>query len=308
MQQTLINSLDANSLRRLFIPEGARTLKRWLLSMLIARQRASLPMLLEYEYKDDPNIVEIIGYLQLHPAEMIPYFFTDHYRNLPLAIEIDSITKLKFVMVGGAKIYYPASFPDQLVVASVQVAMMEQDPRSPHRYLPTKNIDVGGDVAVICGASDCIYTLEIVQNFRHIYIIEADTQWLEPMKQTLRHFLDKITIIPKFVSDQDGPTTITLDTLLRGQDVHYIQADVEGAEGKVLHGAKRVFARSPRLKLSICCYHTATQERELTEILRSWNFEVQKSDGFVLMWMQYPLRKPYLRKAVLYAKRKEDML
>lgn len=90
--------------------------------------------------------------------------------------------------------------------------------------------------------------------------------------------------------------------------VDYIQADIEGAEAAMLRGAHKVLQRCPNVRLAVCCYHTAVQEREVTTILDSLCLAVRPSDGFVLMWMQYLLRKPYLRRAVLYVWRPESAL
>jgi len=55
---------------------------------------------------------------------------------------------------------------------SVKASLIEQDERSPHKYLPAGSIQIGGDTAILCGASDGIYTLEIVDRFNKIYLLK----------------------------------------------------------------------------------------------------------------------------------------
>jgi len=275
--------------------------KRLVLGRLIARQKLNLPKKVARYFSTDESKAPIISRLQSHGASMIPYAYTDSYTNLKVTISYDPLEKLKYADVEGKKVYFPLQFSDELIVESVQIALMEQDPRSPHRYLPTETIEVSGRHAILCGASDGIYAMTIIDQFERVSLFEPDLSWKRPIQLTLRDSIHKVEIIPRAVSDRDTSTTTTLDSFTRGDSIDYLQADIEGDEGKLLRGAEQTLANSPEALMSICCYHTATQEMELTAILRNMRFSVVPSTSFVLMWMQYPLRPPYLRRAVLYA-------
>jgi hypothetical protein len=81
-------------------------------------------------------------------------------------------------------------------------------------------------------------------------------------------------------------------------DVH---THIEGDEFKMLRGAHNTLQRSNNLKLSVCCYHTPGQEKEVSDELIRCGFKTTPSNGFLLLWMQYPLEAPYLRRGVIYA-------
>jgi len=271
----------------------------------ISRQIKTLPAKIEAYHADNEEAKEVIDFLRSNPVAMIPYDYTRSYATLPMAVRRDEGTGLKYVVVGERKIFFPAKMSDALIADSVRVGLMEQDKRSPHRYLPAASMDIGGGVAILCGASDGLYALEIIDKFDKIFLFEANTDWVEPIKNTLKDYLPKIEIVPLFISDQDGPGAISLDTFLKDKNVvvNYIQADIENAEIKLLKGARKLLERSTELKLCLCCYHTAHQEKELTDFLQQLNYTVRPSAGFLLMWMDVPLRPPFLRRGVLYANR-----
>lgn len=278
--------------------------KRLVLDFLISRQRKKIPLKIEEHYKHDSEVHEIISFLKSHPVEMIPYFFPNEYKSQKFTVFRED--DLKAVTVNGNTIYFPMEMTDDYIIDSVTVGLIEQDKRSPHRYLPIERIDLKGETAILCGASDCIYALQIINSFKKIYLCEANPVWIKPIKKTLKDYLHKIEIIPYFISDQDTASTITLDSFFQGRNsekVDYIQADIEGDELKMLRGAEKLIKESANLKMSICCYHTAHQQSELTDFLEKNNFKVSHSDGFLLMWMDYPLKPPYLRRGVLYATR-----
>lgn len=276
-----------------------------ILNPLIRGQRKSLRRKIEKHYKDNLEAQEVISFLKTNPAEMIPYFFVQEYKKTQVNITRDE-EGFNRVKVNGMEIYFPKEMSDRYIAESVTVALAEQDERSPHKYLPVRSIPLRGDVAVLCGASDGIYAMKIVNDFKKIYLFEANSSWIAPMQKTLRDYLHKIEIVPYFISDKNGPASVTLDSFFKdrtSEEVNYIQADIEGDELKMLKGAKELLARSSHLKLSLCCYHTSNQEKELREFLLTHGFAVENSKGFLLLWMQYPLHPPYLRRGVLYAQK-----
>ena len=45
---------------------------------------------------------------------------------------------------------------------------------------------------------------------------------------------------------------------------------------------------------------------EIGDFLRARGYSVRPSNGYMLMFMQYPLTYPYLRRVVLYASRRRN--
>ena len=279
--------------------------KQAIVNILVEFQKPSLATKIENHYGNNPETNEIVSFLKSKRVEMIPYFYRDEYENKEIVVRFDTAEDLYVVEVEGNDIYFPKELGEQYIRDSVRVALMEQDDRSPHKYLPTKSLQIQGDVAVLCGASDGIYALQIINRFKKIYLFEANPLWIKPIRKTLRNYLDKIEIVSYFVSDVDGIDTITLDTFFKDKNekINYIQADIENAELLMLKGADKLISTSTDLTLAICCYHTAHQEKDLTDFLRAKKYKIQPSNGFLLLWMDFPLKPPYLRRGVLYATR-----
>ncbi len=278
-------------------------IKRFIYSILVNRQKKILPKMIEKTYEGNNEASEIILYVKKFGIDMIPYLYTNNYKSLK--ITISRIDDLWVADVNNRKIYFPGDMSKRYVEDSVRVGLVEQDKMSPHRYLPTDEISIGGDVAILCGASDGIYTLEISHLFNKIYLFEADPRWVRPLKLTLRDILHKVEIVPLYISHKDSEGCITIDSFLREKEgeVNYLQADIENAELSMLMGATNLLVKAKNLKMSICCYHTEHQESELATYLKKFGFSVSTSIGYLLLWMQYPLKHPYLRRGVLYAQR-----
>jgi len=277
--------------------------------VLVALQKRNITQKIIAYYHNNPEVAPIISFLKSNPIQMIPYDYTKEYNESDIDVKYDKVSGYRYVEYNNNAIYFPFK-TDSYVRASVHVAQIEQDWRSPHRYLPTENISIQGDIAVLCGASDGIYTLDIVKYFRKVYLFEANSEWTGPLTYTLRNHLNKVEIIPLYISDHNSAESITLDSFMKDKigEINYIQADIEGAELRMLKGASQVLKKSKHLDISICCYHSAEQEEELTQFLKEKNFSTITTRGFLLLWMQYPLKAPYLRRGVIYAHKQQHDL
>jgi len=234
---------------------------RTLYRLRVKKQSEKIPSLLAYlwEVRKEPEIKKISEYVRSHPKSIMPYDFTEKYKIL--TVEISRDTKSKFIRakVNGKSIYFPVSFTEEYVLESVRVDLMEQDDQSPHRYIHLPGEKFSGRYAVLAGASDCMFALDVVQNFEKVFLFEADKRWHGPMRETMKEFSDKIKIVPKRIGDNDSEKSVRLDTFFqrRYKDVNFIQADIEGNEVKMLSGARKLFEEAVDLKLSVSCYHQA---------------------------------------------------
>ena len=283
---------------------------------LIQRQLESLPARIKAFYFKNENveIVEILEFLEKNEVRMIPYDFTKDYNLNDIKVYVDEILNLPYIIFENKsnnskhKIYFPSSYNTLEIQNAVLVSLLEQHEKSPHRYL-TKSFNINsGDSAVLAGASDCIFCISIIDNFKKIYLFEPDEKWVEPMRASLQPFQNKVEVVHKYIGDRDSVTTIKLDTFFKDKadKISYIQADIEGAEAALLRGAEKLFKNSPGLKTSLCCYHTKTQEKELTKLLHKYKLTTTTSYGYLILCSQYPLKKPYLRRGVIYAKKPMD--
>jgi hypothetical protein len=282
-----------------------RKVRSFYYPFLVEKQRKKLGGLIKNYYKttSDVEILEIISYLETNSIEMIPYEFAKKGKAQNIEIMRDETSNYPYVIVGDNRIYFPKELDFREIREAVIGALIEQNEKSPHRYLTDEfNIDQG-DTAILVGASDGIFCLAIIEKVEKIYLFEPDIKWITPLNLTLAPWKEKVEIIPKCVSNINDSQNVTLDSFCaaRNEKINYIQADIEGSEKELLLGAANILEKSQKLKLSICCYHEQTDQALLSETLRAKGYNITYSQGYMLMWMQLPCRTPYLRKGVIYA-------
>jgi hypothetical protein len=278
---------------------------RTLLRLQLKGQIARLPEMIRHlirVQKNNREYGEILEVITREPRSLIPYKFVDDYKKLPVEVNANKHCGLPFAVLDGEKVYFPREFGRKEIRQRVRQSLWEQAPQSPHRYYHDPRKPFSGRYAVLAGASDCIYALKIIPYFDKVFLFEPDRIWHEPMKATLAAFKDKVNIVPKRVGAGTSEKEVSLDQFFDGEHekVDYIQADIEGAEMEMLQGAEKLIENSPRLKLSICCYHNAYDEMHFRDFLIARGLAVMPSRGYMLAFMQFPLHYPYLRRGVLY--------
>jgi hypothetical protein len=266
------------------------------------RSRINLKNLIKYYGTNNSNqdINEAINLLNKKNCLMIPFNYVSKYENLHFEINFDS-EYYPFIVVNNNEVYFPKGTSAKDLLGSVKTHFIEQDIESPHRYVAPYTI-MNGHTAVLVGASDGLLALDLMDIFEHIFLIEADENWIIPLKKTFKKHLEKkITIIQAFATDINDGSSKRLDDIFKDYiyPIDFLQADVEGAACVLLKGAKNLLTTfSP--KLAIACYHTHEESDEISVILGSLNYKISFSQKFVYMWMQR-LKVPFLRNAVLYA-------
>jgi len=274
-------------------------------SKLALLQRFRLKWTLQkyYDGSTDPEIIEVLTYLENNPVQMIPYEYVSHHYARRVEIRRDENDGYPYVKIEANKVYFPKEMSSREIEAAVQTAYTEQDSRSPHKYLADGFELENEEVGVFVGASDGIFCLSVLHHFNSIYLFEADPIWQKPLELTFRNWGPKVNIIPLYVSDTDSSLTVSLDTFFANThaDITYIQADIEGHEKELLVGAANLINNSHRLKISICTYHRHNDLDDFTNILTKADMRVSCSKGYLIMWQQVPLRRPYLRRGLIYA-------
>ena len=283
---------------------NAEAVKARLTTLLAPAQRRILKTLIGSYYAGthDIEILQVLAFLDHHDVQMIPYAFAGNYRADDVVVHEDDSSGYPWAEIDGHRVYFPKEMAPGAVRSAVNSALVEQDALSPHCYRAEHFTFRNEGAAVLIGASDGIYCLSIMDHFSSVYLFEADPKWLAPLTMTFAPWGDKVKIVQKFVSDQDTEQEITFAASI-GDRITYLQADVEGAEKRLLTGARQMLARESGLKLSLCCYHRHNDRVDLGDIVTKHGFSVSFSRGYLIMWMQVPLRKPYLRRGVLHAEK-----
>lgn len=266
---------------------------------------------LRMNIKNKKNAKEFQGILDrimMHGLGVYNYDFVDNYslRQFIEKIQYDRIAKMYYFLRNGKKMYISRKYNTaEMAAVCYKNICVEQDESSPHRYLSKDfNVTEGG-ILVDIGAAEGFFSLDNIQNFRKIYLLECDFNWIEALNQTFSNDIgEKVIIVPKFASDANGSSCITIDRLLRNEtlDKLTIKMDVEGAEAKVLNGCKKCFALAKEVSAFITCYHRPDDSKELLSYIEG--FEYEFSQGYMINIFEKKLCKPYFRKGVIRAKKK----
>lgn len=260
----------------------------------------------DYGTSTDPEIREVISFVERHreielPVGMVPpYEWVNEYRPENIRLDKDESTGMLFATIDGRRIFFPGKLSEANVRRAVSTGLMEQDRRSPHRYVGDGfNVDQG-DIGVFIGASDGLFCAGLIDRLSKAYLFEPDTVWQESLRATFSPWRDKVQILALAVSGRTCVGQTTLDEFFQKRPLpNYIQADIEGSESDLLKGAERVLRDSSKLRLSLCTYHKRLDFPRFSGTLSGLGYEVTHSPGFYFLGV----RRPYLRRGVLYAQR-----
>lgn len=252
---------------------------------------------------------QVMEYASANGVRMYCYPFYDAYMDQDMPVCYDEERSLYYGLYCGRRMYLSRKYDTpQKAELYFRYACMEQDERSPHRYL-TEHFSVEkGETGIDIGAAEGIFALQVIDDAEHLYLIESDAGWCEALEATFCTDRDKVTIVRGYVSDTDGNGSLTLDTVFKDKKIDFIKMDIEGAERKALQGAGRLLERCMP-KLAVCAYHNAEDEK----LIRAWleaagPYRVHSSQGYVVCQGEWELEHPEnvgFRRALLCAERKE---
>ena len=255
-------------------------------------------------HTDEPDLLEHarkIIFDGRSPIFSFPYENTEYQPQ----IGFDQKANLFGYIQDGICLYFPKK-----TIASMEKLehhvyglMVEQDPRSPHRYLNDRMEVKEGDIIIDAGVAEGNFAASVIQKCKKIYFVECDPDYIEILKFSFRNYLDKIEFVGKYLDSYDDDEHITIDTLLHGETVDYIKMDIEGSEVAALQGAKQTLKNSPNLKCNICSYHNLHDYDKIAEILSEYGMEIGHSPGYMFFCFdkEYP---NYPRRGLVQAVKK----
>ncbi|HJJ41791.1 MAG TPA: FkbM family methyltransferase [Methanocorpusculum sp.] len=271
----------------------------------VIRKHYYLPKIKKY-YSDsdkaDAEIWSIIKIIKKHGMIPFPYEWAVEAQANSKSVEVflDEEKGLHYVLLDEKRLYFPRNWTQESIRNSFySLQYVEQNEKSPHRYLtPDFNVN-SDDITADCGAAEANFSLSVIDKVKKAYIFEPGDEWIEPLNATFEPWKDKTVIIQKFVSDTPDEFTVTLDGFFEGKEKPtFLKMDVEGFEKKVLMGGEKLLSDSLK-KAVICTYHYHDDEAEIGEIMRSHNFTANPSEGYMLFSMYDELKPPYFRRGVL---------
>ncbi len=249
------------------------------------------------------EIQMVLSYLKNHPLQLFPYHFPKKYKPSDISVHKDPERDLHYIFHDGKRMYFKRSWSVKDIRENYTNLLIEQDIDSPHRYL-TNNFKVeAGEVVADIGAAEGIFSLPIIEKAKKIVLFETDKEWIEALEATFSPWNDKVKIVNKFVSDKDDAYNITLDEFCGNQNISFdiIKIDVDGAEHSLLKGCDSILSKVPKIKLAICTYHKAEDEKLFQSIFKNYGIASQPSKGYIIFYYDKNLCEPYLRRGLLRA-------
>jgi hypothetical protein len=257
-------------------------------------------------FKENPELKlkyenEIRFFDKIKRGLVFPYEFALKYKEKDIQVKRDESKALYYVMHGDKKLYFPESMSIEKIQNIYNSLLMEQDMKSPHRYL-TKEFNITEETILAdVGCAEGILALESIERAKRVYLFEYDTEWVKALEATFMPWQDKVTIVPKYVSDKSGSNTTTIDDYFRYiQGSLLIKMDVEGSEEAVLAGAAETLNRE-HIKILCCTYHRQNDSEKFRQFFNSKGFQTEFSEGYMFFMQDKFIKPPYFRKGLIRA-------
>lgn len=234
--------------------------------------------------------------------KFLPYKWTDEYNSKTIKV-YKSDDGFPYVYRNGCKLYLKKKWSKSEAQRYYNSILLDQDIRSPHRYLLNGRVHKSSKHIADVGAAEGVFALDLIYKVEKIYLFECDEEWIEPLKKTFSAFSDKIEIIEKKVGCHLDSDNETLDNFFKDKRIDLIKADIEGAEEDMLHGGGEILKRCK--EVMICTYHTPDAQYILKDILEGLEYSCKYNEGFsVFHYDLNTFHPPYVRKCLLYGYRK----
>jgi hypothetical protein len=264
-----------------------------------------MKLMTRYKKNEDDEVKEILNYLEEHPLNVFNYSFVEKYKAESIFISLEN--GLYYTIHNGKKLFFSKDYDTEQKAREYYLSLIiEQDINSPHRYL-TESFQVPNAAIVIdAGAAEGIFSLDIIDKVKRIYMFEPEKSWVEALNYTFKMYKDKVTIINKCVSNYKDDETTTLDDSIEEGKIDFIKMDIEGEEYYALQGAEKLLTSSPNVKCDICTYHQEFAYAAIKSELEKLGFYIAHSKGYMWYIEHFNImRPPVLRRGLIRAEKKE---
>lgn len=260
-------------------------------------------LITRYRDSEDEEIREIVSYLRNNPLDVFNYEFVKKYTCEDMVIESEN--GLLYTIHNGKKMFFSKDFDNEEKVRTYYKSLLvEQDLKSPHRYITDDFKVENGSVIIDAGVAEGNFTLDVVDQIKKAYLFEPDKNWVEALYMTFSQYDDKIKIINKAVSDYCDEETTTIDIAVNEERVDFIKMDIEGEEYYALNGAKKIIDRSKGMRAVVCAYHQEFAYEAINNKLKEYGFKTDHSYGYMWYVEHFNVMRPaVLRRGLIRAEK-----
>lgn len=260
-----------------------------------------------YEKCDDGEINQCLDFIRkTKRIYSFNYAFINDYDPEEIVIEKDASCNMFYYVYYGKKMYLPRSFTKYWAKAYVNSILMEQDEKSPHRYL-TPDIAIGQDDVVFdIGAAEGNFSLFLIDKVKKVVLFESDAGWIEALKKTFENYGEKCQIVNRFVGKGNAGNELSLDDFVHETGIvpTVIKMDIEGGELSAIEGGMDIIENSAGLKMFLCTYHSYDAEEEMRKKLRDM-YDIEMSSGYMIWtYGDEKWKAPYFKRGILRAVKK----
>lgn len=239
---------------------------------------------------DQERSYQILGKMGLSPY---PYLWRKEYDKIDIPTYIDTENGLPYVIHKNKRLYFRKDMSD-ITSNLYRSLLIEQDQRSAHCYVHSCD-ELKNKILLDVGSAEAYFTLDMIEYIEHAYLFECDENWIEALNATFKPWSDKVTIVRKYVSDNNEDSNITLDDFFKDKiaDNLFIKMDIEGYERKALQGCEKLLKESRNLSGAICIYHLHDDEAIIKEYLHNRGCEISVQPGY--LYFEKEMRHAILR-------------
>ncbi len=243
--------------------------------------------------------------------------FVPYETDTPRFREIETVRggkgKLPYAVVGGKKLFLMQGSPKREIQKYIAGLLEEQADNSPHLYVDRDDSFLKAEhpserpILIDVGCAEGNFTLEYIEQVREAYLIEGDSRWNEPLKETFAPWAEKVHIVNQFVADKsdEAAKQISLDDLFA--DCHgkkiFLKMDLEGWGLKALRGSTGLLKNND-VYVACACYHSDSEYEDIRKYLEAAHsdYAVWPSEGVCICWFDKTLSYPYFRRGMLRAR------
>ncbi|MBK7810971.1 MAG: FkbM family methyltransferase [Saprospiraceae bacterium] len=208
--------------------------------------------------------------------------FRKEYRKNEIIIGYDNEKNLNYFDLEGKRMFLPVEYSKRKLKKLVWSLLIEQDIRSPHRYVKSYD-ELSNKILFDVGAAEGIFSLMAIEYVSKVFLFEYNEIWIRALQETFKPWKEKVVLIPQKVGVSNDNDAVTLSTFLLSKKVDsiFLKMDIEGAEIEVLHEIKSVLSSQSNIELAVCTYHRPDDFATIKSILESINYSINPTEGTI---------------------------